>query len=242
MMPEMNGYNFYKAVSENPEWSPIPFIFLTAKSDPEDVRFGKMLGVDDYITKPFEEQDLLASIAGKLSRSRKTKQLRKQIEEKLLTSLKIDVAPSVSKDERESVCLLLMVWDEIIGPELKACFPTETEASIPLEKVGIQLFFTTVSLYGHDDIPEEAQGVLLRIMNINRDGYAFFDAIDDEEVRGGKRQFMLVVLAPKINYLESSKIRELLVDYATKMRTGADWDIKECWEKVSEVLITPIID
>ncbi|MCK4848744.1 MAG: response regulator, partial [Candidatus Heimdallarchaeota archaeon] len=54
MMPEMDGYDFFNIVSQNSVWSRIPFVFLSAKSKPEDVRFGKILGADDYITKPFD--------------------------------------------------------------------------------------------------------------------------------------------------------------------------------------------
>ena len=58
MMPEMNGYDFFKTVSESPKWNRTPFLFLTARTSPTDVRFGKMLGVDDYLTKPFKKEDL----------------------------------------------------------------------------------------------------------------------------------------------------------------------------------------
>jgi CheY-like chemotaxis protein len=56
MMPVMDGYEFYRKVSEIPAWSSIPFIFVSAKSTPDDIRLAKKLGVDDYITKPFEEE------------------------------------------------------------------------------------------------------------------------------------------------------------------------------------------
>ncbi len=67
-MPRMNGYQFYGAVRAHPEWVSLPFIFLTAKSEKADVRRGKMLGADDYITKPFEEADLLVAVQAKLNR------------------------------------------------------------------------------------------------------------------------------------------------------------------------------
>ena len=41
MMPEMDGYEFFTEVSKIPKVNQIPFIFLTAKSSPEDIRFGK---------------------------------------------------------------------------------------------------------------------------------------------------------------------------------------------------------
>ena len=68
MMPEMDGYEFHTAVRERPELIDIPFIFLTAKGEKADVRRGKEIGVDDYITKPFEDEDLLIAIQAKLTR------------------------------------------------------------------------------------------------------------------------------------------------------------------------------
>jgi two-component system sensor histidine kinase/response regulator len=67
-MPRMDGYQFYGQVRAHPEWVSVPFIFLTAKGEKADVRRGKMLGVDDYITKPFEEADLLVAVQAKLNR------------------------------------------------------------------------------------------------------------------------------------------------------------------------------
>ena len=62
IMPEMNGYQFYRRVRNNEPWLWIPFIFLTAKDDAGDIRYGRELGADDYIVKPFEPEDLLAAI------------------------------------------------------------------------------------------------------------------------------------------------------------------------------------
>jgi DNA-binding response OmpR family regulator len=69
-MPGMNGYQLYEQVRENPDWVLIPFIFLTARSMDSDIRYGKELGVDDYLTKPIQPKDLLAVIQGKLRRAR----------------------------------------------------------------------------------------------------------------------------------------------------------------------------
>jgi len=68
MMPRMNGYQLYERVSANPSWIWIPFLFLSGKSDEADLRFGKELGVDDYLTKPVDSQDLLAAVLGRLKR------------------------------------------------------------------------------------------------------------------------------------------------------------------------------
>jgi DNA-binding response OmpR family regulator len=68
-MPGMNGYQLYERVRENPHWVMIPFIFLTARSMDSDIRYGKELGVDDYLTKPIEVEDLLAAVQGRLRRA-----------------------------------------------------------------------------------------------------------------------------------------------------------------------------
>ena len=67
-MPRMDGYQFYGHVRARPDWVSLPFIFLTAKSEKADVRRGKILGADDYITKPFEEADLLVAVQATLNR------------------------------------------------------------------------------------------------------------------------------------------------------------------------------
>jgi len=68
MMPEMDGYQFYDHVRNNPHLHHIPFIFLTAKSSDDDIRHGKELGPDDYLSKPCLPEDVLATIKGKLKR------------------------------------------------------------------------------------------------------------------------------------------------------------------------------
>jgi chemotaxis family two-component system response regulator PixG len=68
MMPLMDGYNFFERVRANPYLNHIPFVFITAKSSLEEIRHGKELGADDYLTKPFSPEDLLAVVRGKLKR------------------------------------------------------------------------------------------------------------------------------------------------------------------------------
>ena len=68
-MPRMNGYEVYKTLQTIPSTSSVPFIFLTAKIQKDDIRLGMNLGVDDYITKPYSFDDLLTSIQVRLEKS-----------------------------------------------------------------------------------------------------------------------------------------------------------------------------
>ncbi|MBN1121874.1 MAG: hybrid sensor histidine kinase/response regulator [Anaerolineae bacterium] len=69
MMPKIDGYEFYQAVRENTAWALIPFIFLSAKGEQKDIRLGYRLGVEHYITKPFETEDMLIAIRSRLQRT-----------------------------------------------------------------------------------------------------------------------------------------------------------------------------
>jgi len=68
MMPEMDGYEVLYLLSKNQSTASIPFIFLTAKAEKADFRKGMNMGADDYITKPFEEIELLGAIERRIQR------------------------------------------------------------------------------------------------------------------------------------------------------------------------------
>ncbi|MBN1487833.1 MAG: SUMF1/EgtB/PvdO family nonheme iron enzyme [Anaerolineae bacterium] len=68
MMPGVDGYELYDKVHEDERWVQVPFIFLTAKTNKDDISRGKEMGVDDYITKPFDPQVLVSVVRGRLKR------------------------------------------------------------------------------------------------------------------------------------------------------------------------------
>jgi CRP-like cAMP-binding protein/CheY-like chemotaxis protein len=69
MMPVLDGYGVLHLLSKNTETSGIPFIFLTAKSERSDRRKGMDMGADDYITKPFDDIELLNAIESRLKKA-----------------------------------------------------------------------------------------------------------------------------------------------------------------------------
>ncbi|MEN3322733.1 response regulator [Mariniflexile soesokkakense] len=69
MMPELDGYGVLEALAKNEKTQHIPFIFLSAKTERKDVRKGMDLGADDYITKPFEEDELISAIESRLAKA-----------------------------------------------------------------------------------------------------------------------------------------------------------------------------
>jgi signal transduction histidine kinase len=70
MMPHMDGIQLLREVRKEPAWVSIPFIFLSARSEKADIRRGKQLGVDDYLVKPFDADDLLIAVESRLNRQK----------------------------------------------------------------------------------------------------------------------------------------------------------------------------
>jgi len=69
MMPELDGYGVLTALAKNSATKYIPFIFLSAKTERHDVRKGMDLGADDYISKPFQEDELFSAIESRLAKA-----------------------------------------------------------------------------------------------------------------------------------------------------------------------------
>ncbi len=68
-MPNLNGIEFYKAVRNNPDWVAVPFIFLTSMDHPDEIRAGRELGVEDYLTKPIDGAELVKIVNARLLRT-----------------------------------------------------------------------------------------------------------------------------------------------------------------------------
>jgi CRP/FNR family transcriptional regulator, polysaccharide utilization system transcription regulator len=69
MMPVLDGYGVIHMLGKNQETASIPFIFLTAKTERGDFRKGMEMGADDYITKPFDDIELLRAVESRLKRN-----------------------------------------------------------------------------------------------------------------------------------------------------------------------------
>lgn len=70
-MPEMDGLQLLEILQNNLSYSHIPFIFLTAKADPRDIRKGMSFGADDYLIKPFRADELISSVRTRLEKKKK---------------------------------------------------------------------------------------------------------------------------------------------------------------------------
>jgi len=74
VMPGMDGYEVISRLRENTLTDTIPFVFLTGKSEPDDIRRGMNLGADDYLYKPFSADELLSAIQLRLKKNEALRQ------------------------------------------------------------------------------------------------------------------------------------------------------------------------
>jgi len=68
LMPEVDGFGVYKELQNDTAASSIPFIFLSARADNSDIRYGMNLGADDYLTKPYKADELIAAVSSRLAK------------------------------------------------------------------------------------------------------------------------------------------------------------------------------
>ena len=106
-MPGLSGFEFYKKVHEFTELRSVPFLFLTALEDRSYVRQGMTLGADDYLTKPFERQELVDAIK---VRQQRINELRHPLEG--LVTVRGLGHPTVERDGKR------MDWDSLKALEL----------------------------------------------------------------------------------------------------------------------------
>jgi signal transduction histidine kinase len=112
MMPGMDGYELYEQVRLRPDLLDTPFVFVTARGEKADIRRGKELGADDYITKPFEEEDLLVVVRAKLAR----RQALKQQGEDQFSELKRTIVATLSHEFRTPLTYVIN-YSEMLGSQ-----------------------------------------------------------------------------------------------------------------------------
>jgi two-component system, sensor histidine kinase and response regulator len=78
-MPHLDGRGVLAAVKEMPGVRDVPFVFLTAQAERHELREGMALGADDYITKPFTEDDLVKAIAARTGRQQDVRERIQQL-------------------------------------------------------------------------------------------------------------------------------------------------------------------
>ncbi|MBN1145680.1 MAG: response regulator [Anaerolineales bacterium] len=72
-IPDVNGGEFFQTMRQNAQWTTIPFIFLTSNASPEAIQRGRELGVEDYLVKPIDPDNLVRIVSARLLRAAELK-------------------------------------------------------------------------------------------------------------------------------------------------------------------------
>jgi len=137
MMPRMDGYELTRQIRT--VWEHMPILMLTAKQAPQDKRDGFLVGTDDYMTKPFDDQELILRIKALLRRAQIASERKMTIGEIVLNYDAMTVAKHsqiVTLPQKEFQLLFkllsypgivftrLQLMDEIWGMETETDDPT----------------------------------------------------------------------------------------------------------------------
>jgi diguanylate cyclase (GGDEF)-like protein len=144
MMPELDGYGVLAQLKDNPITDEIPFIFLSAKADRLDFRVGMDLGADDYLTKPFTRDELLAAVRMRLKRQailarRHQEQLRQTQShyQQQLEQAKERLSQVLSQDQLTGLLNQLTLRQEF-ERFLKRLQPLDASSLVPLVCLGVE--------------------------------------------------------------------------------------------------------
>jgi two-component system sensor histidine kinase/response regulator len=109
-MPQMDGFELFETVRQRDEWLDIPFLFLTARDQIDDLRRGYSLGADDYLVKPLDQERLLLVIQSKLKR-RSEISTWIQMQQQALDAAKRELAMMVAHELRTPLVSINIVSD-----------------------------------------------------------------------------------------------------------------------------------
>jgi len=130
-MPGLNGHEVLQDLRANPRTSTIPFIFLSALIDKSDLRKGMILGADDYLTKPFQAEDLLNSVKTRLE---KHSAIKKRME-----ILRDSVAHALPH-ELQTPLVTIMGYAEMLSEKFRGSSDDEAlEFSEAIHHAGVRL-------------------------------------------------------------------------------------------------------
>jgi two-component system, sensor histidine kinase and response regulator len=219
VMPQLDGLSVLKILRKNPITMTIPFIFLTGNTDKQDFRVGMELGADDYLTKPFSKNELLAAINSRLEKQFAIR----QESQKRLDDLRSSITLSLPHEMRSPVSnilgfsQLLIDESEILEPQAIRDIASGIHNSAERLFKLIQNFLLYAELEVISTDPQRIKSLNNKETKFPTD--QFTDLIKTTAQKVGREADLQVYLQPcyvKISSSRLSKIIEELIDNAFK--------------------------
>lgn len=159
MMPHMDGYTLLRHTRDNEELRTLPFIFLTARSSPQDKRQAKSIGIEDYLVKPVEPEDLLIAVENALRRSRSVaEETQRQMD-----ALRNQIVSTLQHEFRTPLTFILgyaeylaeVAGDEVDLDTLRTSITAILEGGHRLQNL-IEKFLMLADMQNRDELPGQS--------------------------------------------------------------------------------------
>lgn len=149
MMPYMDGLELLQEVRKQEQWVSIPFIFMTAKGEKADINNAKYLGVDDYLVKPFDADELLIAVQAKLRRH----EALNQVQANVISNVKRSIMTILHHEFRTPITFVTGFADllrdskvEEMGEDELLMFLREINSGADRLRILVENFITLVEL------------------------------------------------------------------------------------------------
>jgi signal transduction histidine kinase len=172
MMPPPNGLEVRRRLTRKPKLAAIPFIFLTARVSQADKVYGIDLGADDYITKPFDREELLARIRSVLRRAEISRRKGWVEAESQLQELRQVISRIVSQKLRTPATRVLLAMDAILNDKFGGDHDRQKAfVQLALDNA-YRLNALIEDLISLSDIDQGKLGNVRQVVDLQRDFYA----------------------------------------------------------------------
>ncbi len=154
MMPRMNGFELLAEVRKLPDSINVPFVFITARADEKDKREGMNLGADDYITKPFNTNNLLETVQKRIALAEK----RNEVQLVTTRTNAFNIFCTISSHEYLTPLNSIINFAEILVAENVGVLPKRSINLLQhIEYSGKKLYRVTRKLFWYITLDEQAQ-------------------------------------------------------------------------------------
>jgi diguanylate cyclase (GGDEF)-like protein len=171
-MPGISGHEVLIALQANSRTGSIPFVFLTARTEMEDLRKGMRLGADDYLPKPVIAEELIAAVQTRLERHNKiTRRYKEEI-----TQTRSDLEKTKNYDPITGLPRINLLEKQITELKITA----ESDSILSLVLLKIDRFRNVIDLIGQSEYTSLIQLILKRIQEVCRDRCTLYWSDRDE--------------------------------------------------------------
>ena len=236
LMPEMDGYELFKIISSNLNWNAIPFIFLSAKASPDEIRSGKLLGVDDYVTKPVDEELLLSLIENKIHKVRNIElKLESKINTDLINKIKENFISNSNLELSDIIGLYIVEYDDQHRPNILKRIKSKEIENRELDELITNLFQSSVTIF-NSQLQFSPDLILVNLDLLDLKALILFDFVSDSQESSKSRPIMISLIIPKISYFERLRVKSAFQTIITEIRQDQIVDLDFFYKEIQTIM------